>query len=46
MKTGAFALNVMMVTLLAVPMEAQHASSKDFRVLEAVKRRDQQTSPR
>ncbi len=42
MKTGALALNVMMVTLLAVPMGAQHASSKDFRVLEAVKRRDQQ----
>ena len=40
MKTGALALNVMMVTLLAVPTVAQHAPSKDFRVLEAVKRRD------
>ena len=41
MKSGALALNVMMVTLLAVPAVAQHATSKDFRVLEAVKRRDQ-----
>ena len=41
MKPGALALNVMMVTLLAVPAVAQQAASKDFRVLEAVKRRDQ-----
>jgi ankyrin repeat protein len=40
MKTGAFALNVLIVTLLAVPTVAQHASPKDVRVLEAVKRRD------
>ena len=40
MKTGAFALELLMVTLLAVPALAQHASSTDFRVLEAVKRRD------
>jgi ankyrin repeat protein len=41
MKPGALALNVMMVTLLAVPAMAQRQASKDFRVLEAVKRRDQ-----
>jgi ankyrin repeat protein len=41
MRTGAFALNMMMVTLLAVPSIAQHATSSDVRVLEAVKRRDQ-----
>jgi ankyrin repeat protein len=40
MKIGALALNVMMLTLLAVPTVAQHASTNDFRVLEAVKRRD------
>src|SRR5688500_14315864 len=41
MKIGALALNLMMLTLLAVPVVAQRsAASKDFRVLEAVKRRD------
>lgn len=41
MKTGALALNLMLLTLLAVPSVAQHsAASKDFRLLEAVKRRD------
>ena len=40
MKTRAFALNVVMLTLLAVPSVAQPGASKDFRVLEAVKRRD------
>jgi ankyrin repeat protein len=40
MKIGALALNVMMLTLLAVPTSAQPASSKDLRVLDAVKRRD------
>ena len=41
MKTGAFALRVVMVALIAAPAVAQPAASKDFRVLEAVKRRDQ-----
>jgi ankyrin repeat protein len=40
MKTRALALNAMMLALLVVPTVAQHAPSKDFRVLEAVKRRD------
>jgi uncharacterized protein len=41
MKIGALALNVIMLTLLAVPSTAQQsAASKDFRLLEAVKRRD------
>jgi ankyrin repeat protein len=43
MKIGALALNVTMLTLLAVPTVAQHASSNDFRVLDAVKRRDART---
>ncbi len=41
MKTGALALKLVIVALAVVPLMAQHAPSKDFRVLEAVKRRDQ-----
>jgi ankyrin repeat protein len=41
MKTWALGLNVLIVTLLAAPMSAQHSRSTDVRVLEAVKRRDQ-----
>ena len=41
MKSGALALNIVMVTLLAVPLTAQRIASKDVRVLDAVKRRDQ-----
>jgi uncharacterized protein len=42
MKTGALAFKLVIVALVAVPLMAQqHAASRDFRVLEAVKRRDQ-----
>ena len=40
MKRPALALNLIMVTLLTGSAGAQHAQSNDFRVLEAVKRRD------
>jgi len=41
MKTGVLALVVVTVALMTVPVVAQPAPSRDFRVLEAVKRRDQ-----
>ena len=40
MKIGALALSLI-VTLQMAPAVAQHAASSDFRILEAVKRRDQ-----
>ena len=41
MKSVALALSVVIVTALAVSLSAQRATTNDFRVIEAVKRRDQ-----